>query len=49
MNISGLFRARFVHYEDYIYENFKALRLNLNEQRANEKKPSSIFFFIELL
>ena len=37
MNISGSFRAKFVrHYEGY--KNFKALRLNLNEQKASEKK-----------
>jgi len=43
MNISGLFKARFVITRDTFYENFEALRLNLNEQRASEKKN----FFIK--
>jgi len=37
MNISSLFRARFVrHYDDYILREFQSL--NLNEPRASEKK-----------
>jgi len=38
------FRAKFVrHYEGYILWEFQTLRLNLNEQRASEKKD----FFIK--
>jgi len=45
INISGLFRLDlFVIKRATFYKNFKALHLNLNEQRVSEKKPFSMFF-----
>jgi len=51
MNISDLFTAKFVrHYEGYILRRlhleFQSFALNLNEQRASEKKGFfSVFYF----
>jgi len=44
VNISDLFKARFIRHYATFYEIFKVL--NLNEQRANEKKAFfGLFFF----
>jgi len=37
------FRTKFIHQRTTFYENFKTLRLN--EQKTNEKRPFSVFFY----
>jgi len=44
MNISNSFRVRFVIMRATFYKNFGALRLNLDKQRAREKKPFPMVF-----
>ena len=44
MNISGLFRIRFVrHYEGYILREFHFFAFK-SQQKASEKRPFSVFF-----